>query len=219
MCVYLKLCESGGQRTILGSSLFPHHLDPRNLTSWGHQAWRQVFFQLSHFAGPNFNLLFSNLTYHVGMTASTLISASWKAQAGGWLSVKGFEARLDNTARLSWNKQNQTSVCPAPTVHCPHTALSTISKSRCFMVCLGGRLILCSDIRSEYLLTKCCTMRSVASLCSNTFPQEWFSGKKHSKSWVWRFTSIIQRIMCSRQPGLHKDSVWQKQNKICRTNF
>lgn len=149
-----------------------------NLMSWGHQAWRQVFFQLSHSAGPNFNLLFSNLTYHVGMIAYTLISASWKAQAGGWLSVKGLEASLDNTARLSWNKQNQTSVCPAPTVHCPHTALSTISKSRCFMVCLGRRLILCSDIRSEYLLKKCCTMRSVVSLCSNTFLRRMVLRKK-----------------------------------------
>lgn len=99
MCVYLNLCESGGQRTILGSSLFPQHLDPRNLSHELRLA--ASILPAEPFCCPNFNLLFSNLTYHVGMTAHTLISASWKAQAGGWLSVKGSEASLDNTARLS----------------------------------------------------------------------------------------------------------------------
>lgn len=61
--------------------------------------------------------------YHVGMVVYTIISTSWKAEAGGWFWVKGSETTLGNIARLSWNKNKSRTERSGLFALKPHSAL------------------------------------------------------------------------------------------------
>lgn len=160
--------------------LAPSSPGPQEL-SLGHQAWRQCY--SSSWAivlAPIFILLFSNLIYCVDMVAQTIISAFWEAEAGGWSWVKEFEAGLGNIARLSWNKEKQTSSIWNPTVHCPNAVLSTISWACCFGLPRQMPHSMLQHLLWGFFVKKCLMMNNV------------LSRKKNPKSLVCWFMLIIQ---------------------------